>query len=80
VKDRYHLFSATLGTNERLFALTGKDRKLYALSNDSLQHSIGNYQPAFSANKLAWVSFTAYGYKVHQANQQPIGYLGRYYQ
>ncbi|MES2274694.1 MAG: hypothetical protein V4592_01645 [Bacteroidota bacterium] len=67
-------FSASTGTNDRLFALTTKNRKLYQLNNDSLKSSIGNYQATVSNNKLAWVSFTAYGYKVHEADKKSIAW------
>jgi hypothetical protein len=65
-------FSASMGTNDRLFALTTKNRKLYLLDNDSLKNNIGNYQATVSSNKLAWVSFTAYGYKVHEADKNAV--------
>lgn len=64
-------FTATSGNNDRLFALT-KEHHLYLLNNDSLQHTIGNYQPAISNNRVAWVSFTAYGYQVHQLDKNAV--------
>jgi hypothetical protein len=72
VKQDTVYFTASSGNNDRLFALTLKDRKLYQLSNDSLNATIGNYQPTVSHNKMAWVSFTAYGYKVHQSDKAAI--------
>jgi hypothetical protein len=65
-------FSATTGKNDELFALSLTDKKLYQLQSDSLQHSIGNYQPTVSANKIAWTSFTAYGYKLHQLDNAQV--------
>ncbi|MEO6521302.1 MAG: hypothetical protein ABIN91_06490 [Mucilaginibacter sp.] len=65
-------FSATEGVNDGLFALSLTDKKLYRLQNDTLLGDIGNYQPTASANKLAWVSFTAYGYEVRQADNSKI--------
>jgi hypothetical protein len=65
-------FSATTNINDRLFALNLSTRKLYELKSDSLMQSIGNYEPAVSGNKLSWVSFTAFGYKMHEADKSSI--------
>jgi len=65
-------FSATTGINDRLFALKVGSNKLYELNGDSLHNFIGNYEMATSANNLAWVSFTAYGYKIHHAEKSHI--------
>lgn len=65
-------FSRTRKLNDELYALNLRDRRLYHLTNDSLAGGIGNYQVAVSDHKLAWVSFTAFGYKLHQADQNNI--------
>lgn len=65
-------FSATNGINDKLFAYKVNAHKLYELSGDSLHNFIGNYETATSANKLAWVSFTAFGYKIHEADKGHI--------
>jgi hypothetical protein len=65
-------FSATEGLNDGLFALSLTDKKLYRLQNETILGDIGNYQPTASANKLAWVSFTAYGYQLHQAANSEV--------
>lgn len=65
-------FSAATGKNDALFALSLSNKKLYRLQSDSLSASIGNYQSAISSNKIAWVSFTAYGYQVHQADSSQV--------
>lgn len=65
-------FSAVSGINDKLFALSVTDHKLYELTNDSLKSSIGNYEPTISANKMAWVSFTAFGYKMHEADKSAV--------
>lgn len=70
-KDKVY-FSATSDKNNDLFALSLTDKKLYQLQSDSLKASIGNYQPAVAAHKLAWTSFTAYGYKLHQADSSQV--------
>jgi dipeptidyl aminopeptidase/acylaminoacyl peptidase len=72
VKKDTVYFTATAGTNDRLFALTPANHQLYVLSNDSLRYSIGNYQPAIGDNHLAWISVTAYGYQLHQAAKNTI--------
>jgi hypothetical protein len=59
-------FTGTSGTSDKLFALSIKDRKLLELQNDSLQTYIGNYQPTVSNNKVAWISFSAFGYQLHE--------------
>jgi hypothetical protein len=57
-------FSATTGMNDRLFAVNATNGKLYAIDNTG----ISKYQPTATANKLAWVEFTAFGYQLKQAN------------
>ncbi|WP_299517168.1 hypothetical protein [Mucilaginibacter sp.] len=59
-------FSATAGINDRLFAVVAGTGKLLGLQQ--LPGAINKYQPAITHNKLAWVEFTAYGYKLQQAN------------
>ncbi|GAB3905685.1 PQQ-binding-like beta-propeller repeat protein [Mucilaginibacter boryungensis] len=72
VKHDTIYFSAPLGNNDRLFALNAKNRKLYLLNTNEMKGDIGNYQPTVSNNKLAWTSFTAYGYQVHEADKKAI--------
>lgn len=63
-------FTATSGNNDALFALAINDKKLFKLRSDV--KTIGSYQPAASANKLAWVGFTASGYQIAQADKRNI--------
>jgi len=65
-------FSATTDINDRLFALNLSTHKLYELKSDSLTQFIGNYEAAVSGNKVSWVSFTAFGYKMHEADKSTI--------
>ena len=65
-------FTATTGKNDRLYALSIPDKKLFLLTSDTLQNAIGNYEPSVAGNKLAWVSFTAYGYQLHQAYKSTL--------
>ncbi|QQL50644.1 TolB family protein [Mucilaginibacter ginkgonis] len=68
-------FTATAGKNDRLDALSIPDKKLFLLQNDTLLNAIGNYQPTISDNKLAWVSFTAYGYQLHTTKHSQLKML-----
>jgi hypothetical protein len=68
-------FTATNAHNDKLYALSVKDKKLFELKNERLQNSIGNYQPAVSANKLAWVGFTAYGNQVQQVYKKAVKWV-----
>ena len=72
VKNDTVYFTGTAGANDKLFAVSVKDRKLFELQSDSLQSYIGNYQPAVSANNVAWVSFSAYGYQLHQVAKSSL--------
>lgn len=67
-------FTATDKRRDKLFAITANNDRLYSLENDSLQHTIGNYQPAISNKNVAWVSFTAEGYQVNQADKQTLSW------
>jgi hypothetical protein len=57
-------FSATAGTNDRLFAIRVSDGKLFAIDNGNTS----KYQPAVTPKKLAWVEFTAFGYQLKQGD------------
>ncbi len=57
-------FSATSGKNDRLFKLNPANGKLSELNADV--SNLNQYQPAITKNKIAWVEFTAYGFKVNQ--------------
>ena len=57
-------FSATSGVNDRLFAVNVITGKLYTID----QSGLNKYQPAVTDNKIAWVEFTASGYKIRQTN------------
>jgi len=74
VKNDTIYFTATFGSKDRLFALIPRG-DLFLLNNDSLQRTIGNYQPTINNHQLAWVSFTAYGYQVHQADKSSLKWM-----
>lgn len=64
VKGDMVYFSATSGINDRLFAVNVSNGKVYTTE----QTGLNKYQPTVSGNKLAWVEFTATGYKIRQAD------------
>jgi hypothetical protein len=66
VRGDYVYFSATTGLNDRLFAINVGSGKLFAIDNSGLS----KYQPTVTANKLAWVEFTAFGYQLKEADNQ----------
>jgi hypothetical protein len=72
VKNDIVYFTATSGINDRLFALYLNKGKLYELKNYQKAGYIGNYQPAVSDNKFAWVGFTAVGYQVNEFNKNEL--------
>jgi hypothetical protein len=65
-------FSATSGIDDKLFALSLTTNKLYELNSGDLQSSIGDYEAAVSTDKLAWVGFTAFGWKTYEADKKTI--------
>jgi hypothetical protein len=65
-------FSATLGINDRLFALSLKTGKLQELENYNINGSIGNYEPAVSDGKFTWVGFTAFGYQLNELDKSKL--------
>ncbi|RCH55978.1 hypothetical protein DJ568_04295 [Mucilaginibacter hurinus] len=65
-------FTATEGKDDKLFALSLKDRKLFKIDHPAMESGIGVYQPAISASKIAWVSFTAYGNQIQQVDKSAI--------
>ncbi|MEO6849131.1 MAG: hypothetical protein ABI203_01640, partial [Mucilaginibacter sp.] len=72
VKNDTVYFTATEDINDRIFALAISSGKLSELKNFRVKSSIGNYQPAVSENKLAWVGFTATGYTINESNKKNL--------
>jgi hypothetical protein len=72
VKNDTVYFSAAAGIDDRLFALSIKSGKLYEAATFNQKKSIGNYEPAISNNKFAWVGFTASGWQVNESNKKDI--------
>lgn len=64
VKGDTIYFSATIGKNDRLFAIVPATGKLMEMKADAV--ALNQYQPAIAGNKLAWVEFTANGYALRQ--------------
>jgi hypothetical protein len=67
-------FTATSGNMDRLFAVSVGNRQLFRLNHDSLRSVIGNYQPAITNNKISWVSFSAFGYRLHEVEKSKLAY------
>jgi hypothetical protein len=65
-------FSATSGINDKLYAFHPESGKLYELKNDQVPGYIGNYQPAISDDKFAWVGFTAVGYQIVERQKKDM--------
>ncbi len=72
IKNDTVYFSATSGIDDRLFALSLKNLKLYELTSFNVNGSIGNYEPAVSDSKFAWVGFTAVGYRLNEADKKSL--------
>jgi hypothetical protein len=75
VKKDTVYFSATSGYDDGLYALSIATGKLSWLSNYYYSGAIGYYQPAISDKKLAWVGFTAAGYKINEADRASLRWL-----
>lgn len=74
VKKDTIYFTATSDINDRLFALSLTDKKLFILQNYVEPDYIGNYQPAISDNKLAWVGFTNAGYRIVERDKRTLNW------
>jgi len=72
VKNDTVYFSATSGIDDRIFALNLKTFKLLELSTQIPNRTIGNYEPAVSNNKFAWVGLSAFGYHLNEKNKQDL--------
>ena len=67
-------FSATSGITDLLFALDIKEDKLFQVYKSS-SSSVNAYEPTVTKNKLAWVEFGNYGYKINQAGNNPANWI-----
>jgi hypothetical protein len=65
-------FSATSGMDDKLYAFSIRDEKLYQLHNAKYPAGIGSYEVEVSNQKLAWVGFTAFGWKVNDLDNKEI--------
>ena len=65
-------FTATSGNSDELYALNISNRQLYKLNSDALRSTIGNYQPAVSPNKIAWVSPSVTGYRLYESEKKSV--------
>ncbi|HTD41816.1 MAG TPA: hypothetical protein VK671_14400, partial [Mucilaginibacter sp.] len=72
VRNDIVYFTATFGINDKSYALYINSGKLYELKNYQKAGYIGNYEPAVSENKFAWVGFTAVGYQVNEFDKKEL--------
>ncbi|WP_374950864.1 TolB family protein [Mucilaginibacter sp.] len=68
-------YTKTNGTEDRLYAVSVKSKRVLTVLGLPQQGSIGVYQPALTANRLAWAGFTAFGYQVKQINNSDLQLL-----
>jgi hypothetical protein len=59
-------FTKASGLNDKLFALSIVTNTVYELNSQA--PTIGYYQPAIAKNKISWVGFTAFGYRLNEVN------------
>jgi hypothetical protein len=72
-------FTGISGNNERLFALFINTNKFYELLPTGNNDGVGSYQPALGNHKLAWVGFTATGYKINEADNKDLKWIDANY-
>jgi len=75
IKGSMVYYSATSGKIDGLYSFDLANGKLYWLPDPDNFEAIGYYQPAVSKNKLAWVGFSAAGYKVNEVNSKSVEWL-----
>lgn len=75
VRDDTVYFTMTSAINDELRAVDIKTGKLYHQAAYVRTGSIGAYQPAVSDKLLAWVGFTAEGYKINEAPKDGAKWL-----
>lgn len=63
--DTVYFTTSHLG-NDRLFAFTIRDRKLYRLPYSDTENLSGDYQPVVSAKTILWSRFTDTGFQLQQ--------------
>jgi hypothetical protein len=68
VKGNDVYFSATSKIDDKLFKLSINSKKLYEFNVNQSTNVIGSYEPTIGQNKIAWTGFTAFGYKLQQAD------------
>ena len=66
-------FSASHNHDDKLFAITLNDKKIFALQ-PGVENGIGSYQLSVNNDKIIWTTFTANGFKLGQANKSSIAW------
>jgi len=72
VKNDTVYYSATYGIDDRIFALSLKNNRLFELKNSGIYGAVGSYEPAIGNSYFAWVGFSAFGYKLGMANKKRL--------
>ncbi len=67
-------FSAAHKEEDKLFAYTLKNKKIFLLQSSLMKNGRGNYQPSVSGNQIIWTTFTANGYKTLEADKSSINW------
>ncbi len=65
-------FSAASGDEERVFAFSLKNKKIFALQHEIMKKGWGQYQPSVGATMLAWTTFTAQGFKLQKVKKTDL--------
>ena len=74
VKNNMVYYSLS-GKVDDIFSYDLANGKQYWLPNPDNHDAIGYYEPAISDHKLAWVGFTANGYKINEVNSNGVEWL-----
>ncbi|MGI4806374.1 MAG: TolB family protein [Janthinobacterium lividum] len=65
-------FTAATEKNDALFAQTLSNRKIYQLTNSTMNSLIGNYEATANNYAILYNSFTATGYELYQTENRDI--------
>jgi hypothetical protein len=65
-------FSAANRNEDRLFAYTTNNKQLYLLEAAGTREGLGYYQASANDNYIAWNTFTANGFRMHQMKKTDI--------
>jgi hypothetical protein len=75
VKTGGVFFTKTYELKDKLFLLS--DYQIFEIQDPSRNNQISFYQPAANDNRVAWVTPTAFGYKINQADRKKTRLIER---